>query len=83
MPKPVFTCHVTGRAVEPLSIGDVQTVQGIRYVWFYCRQCDVNEHTREQVGFDATLPGVHVCWFDEPPPSRMWYSRWFGAEVSR
>lgn len=81
MNKPEYKCHVTGREVRPLSVGDVQTVRGVRYAWFYCRECDVNERTRSMAGFDATLPGVHVCWFDEPPPSRIWRSRWTGMEV--
>jgi len=78
MNKPTFTCHVTGRAVEPLSVGDVQVIRGVRYAWFFCRQCDVNEHTRSEVGFDATLPGVHVVFFDPMPELGVWRSRWTG-----
>jgi hypothetical protein len=75
MHEPIYMCHITGREVQPLSVGDIQTIRGVRYAWFYCRECDVNEHRRSEVGFDATLPGIHVAWFDEPQPARVWTSR--------
>lgn len=83
MTTPKYTCHVTGRDVQPLGVGDVQTVRGVRYAWWYCPVCDVNERTRSMVGFDATLPGVHVCFFDPIPERGVWRSRFGRLEVSR
>lgn len=84
MSTPRYHCHVIGRDVQPLSVGDLQTVQGYRYAWWHCPSCDCDEHVRSEVGFDARCPGVHIVWFDTPPPlPREWRSRFSRLEATR